>query len=252
MFIDPYPYQILGQTIDPTVGSGTLTGLSPAYVDADGEELDDWWQWQMIADLYVYSQDSGIFSTQVITYVGDGTANRLIATTANLTVGKAAVWVMGGVGAGVNSGSTIYRGTGMTGSRVIVANGYTSTVGIMGLGATGFTVSAGAFGTMNVANVTGENYTAIVISDQTTTNRYLKLGTYVGTGAGLVVSGVGTHAWIMGDSYWVFRSPEMAGDTTLRLMGGGSSVNTGFITALTGGSMTIGLDTRIQHLGRYV
>lgn len=130
---------------------------------------------------------TGSFDLQVLTYTGDGTSNRQIATDFPLDVGRVAVWVMGGVGAGAPLDLNCFRSTAMTaGTFVCGSSGYQPSQGIMTLNGAGFTVTPGNIAGLGFANATGQKYTAVILRDTTSDNHYLQLDIYDGLGSFLL------------------------------------------------------------------
>jgi hypothetical protein len=129
---------------------------------------------------------TGSFQAQVVTWTGDGSSNRLIPTTFSLATGVVAVWGCGGIdkSAGFNSEGNFFRHNGpdMLGTALLFGQNPVSGAGvdgITGFEAGGFRVSAGSF-VYNYGNTAGCKYCAIVISDTTSDNRYLQVGSYIG------------------------------------------------------------------------
>lgn len=244
MFIDPSPKLLLGQTISTTVGSGTLTGLSPAYVDADGQSWTTVnWQWVMIADKYQYGTATGFYKQQVIQYTGDGTANRLILTALDLTAGIVTVWITGGDGVTNITNYSCIKHTGLM--QAVIYNNAGALTGseIGAFEATGFRVS---LGTTVASNVNLVPYTAVIMQDTTSDNRYLSVGSYTGDGLAshniaVPGNGIPTHVWVFG-RYGAYRSPDFSGALSLTGLGGTTAsdpTNTSII-AVGPDSFTVG------------
>src|SRR5665213_3190953 len=168
--------------VSSAVAGGTLVGVN--YVDANGvlhPDVD--WQWQISVEPYFNTAAGapplGKWEQQIITYTGDGIADRLIPTAFPLNVGVVAVWV--------NPQTTrtpSFRHSGMTGTTMSIAP-FSTTQGIRAFQAGGFTVKDGA--TVKV-NESGSQYTAIVFRAATSDNRFMRVGGYQGLSA-IVTSG---------------------------------------------------------------
>lgn len=251
MFIDPAPPTVLGQVVSTSVGGGTLTGVD--YTDANG---DHWtsvdWQWQMIADRYQYGGTTGFYRQQVIQYTGDGTSNRLIPTALDLTVGNVVVWVQGGTVAG-DADIACMRHTGMTTTNSISGD-LGALIGITALQAAGFRVTVGAFLGTPIVNATGIKYTAVIMQDTTSDNRYLSLGSYAGNDAvGRVIpvngSSTPTHVWVFGRSA-AYKSVDIPGSDSLSSLHDNSTVSTTTgITAIGATSFTVGAGVNVNASG---
>jgi hypothetical protein len=116
----------------------------------------------------------GRWDQEVITYTGDGTAGRLIATSFALDVGTVFVIVFG-----TPSRSPTVRHSGMFGS-TWAGNPWQITWGIVAFQSGGFTVTNGPTSDWNQVNKTGDQYTAIVFRDTTVDHYYMEVGTYKG------------------------------------------------------------------------
>lgn len=185
----PYP-------VSSSTPSGTLTGVN--YVDANGVVHPDVdWQWNISVEPYLNTATGappvGTYDQQIVQYTGDGTANRLISTTLDLTKGVVAIWIAGGVQGDADINCFRHNGTAMLGTALIGSTTLQTTHGIMSFGATGFTVTDGSIVGVHFANGLNIKYTAIVLRDTTSDNRYLRVGTYTGLGANFVVA-MGVHA----------------------------------------------------------
>ena len=174
------------RTVSTSVPSGTLVGVN--YTDPNGVLWPDVdWEWQISVDGYLNTAtgDAGKYQQQVVIYTGDGTAGRVIPTTFPLDSGKVAIWICGSVGALENNDLNCFRhnDAAMLGTSIMGSSTLQIAAGIMAFGAAGFTVTAGTAGAgNNFANGSGIRYTAIVLRDTTTDNRYLQIGSYGGTG----------------------------------------------------------------------
>lgn len=140
---------------------------------------------------------TGKFEIQVVSWLGDGTSNRLIPTTFPLDSGVVAIWGVGGTdGVGAletnffrHNQTTVGIGA-MLGTSIMGVN----TDPIVGQGfvsfeAGGFRITAGSF-VANFGNTTGINYCAAVLRDTTSDNHYLRCGAYIGTATGVLVMNV--------------------------------------------------------------
>lgn len=134
---------------------------------------------------------TGKFESQIVTWVGDGSSDRLIPTTFPLDTGVVAIWGVGGQdGVGVTevnffrhnqstSGIGAMLGTALVGVNTDPVVGQ----GIVSFEAGGFRVTAGSFVAL-FANTTGVTYYAIVLRDTTSDNHCLRCGSYIGTATG--------------------------------------------------------------------
>lgn len=188
----PTPSVVVAGTpyaVSTAVAGGTLVGVN--YVDANGVLWPDVdWQWQISVEAYQNSAtgDLGKFESQVVTWTGDGTANRLIPTTFPLDTGVVAIWGCGGAEASGSTEVNFYRHNGMPGTALMaINNDPISTQGIMSFVAGGFTVTAGSF-VVPFANTVGVLYAAVILRDTTVDNRYMRVGTYWRPAASFVVS----------------------------------------------------------------
>ncbi len=198
--------------VDVTLGGGTLVGVN--YVDPNGVLYPDVdWTWAISVEAYLNGASGtlGTFDLQVVTWTGDGTAGRLIPTTFDLTQGQVAVWVFP-----QTSGQSSFRYRGMPGTALVQAP-VSTTGGIMTFTASGFTVTDDAPSSVFV-NFNTIKFTALVLRDTTTDNRYMRVGTYLGWPA---VNGLFTAN----------------ADGTMTLAGGGGvgAQNVGQAIAFTGG-----------------
>lgn len=196
---------------------------------------------------------TGTWQQQVVTYTGDGTANRGVATSFDLTKGVVAIYVFGGA---TMSAGPVYRHTGMTGS--IGACSPIDTVG----GITGFVNPAGGFG-FGVTNDLGQlaevntlshQYTAVIFSDTTSDNRYMQVGTYAGAGVLRTIPASGTllngkqltQLWIFGRSGTAaFCSSDFPARQSLSWAAEAKSL-TNQITALGVGTFSVGTDNNVN------
>lgn len=237
------------RTILASDRSGTLTGVS--YRDADGTiwtSVD--WQWMGIVESYVYANYDGKFSSQVITYTGDGTAARLIATTADLSGGKSVVWIFPDSTRDPEMRHSLMNGT------IGAVQPIETTNGIMTFAAGGFTITEG----LTHVNENGRLYTALVLNDR---GQHMAIGTYIVTApldglggsfntgltamsGGVPVAAQTTMAWIFGRSgQCVLAHDLMATGFSVSLAAEAKSTTTG-ITALGVGSVTYGSDNNVD------
>lgn len=130
---------------------------------------------------------SGKFEIAMVTWTGDGSSNRLIATPFSLASGLVAVWGCGGIdkAGGFNGECNFMRhnatsmlGTALCGLLTSPVSGG-GVDGITGFSAAGFTVSAGS-DVYTYGNTTNVKYIAVVLRDTTNDKRYLQIGNYKG------------------------------------------------------------------------
>lgn len=166
--------KVLGTSIS-TAANGVQTLTGQDYTDPNGQHFTDvTWEWQVEVQLFNVATSQTVFSQQVITYTGDGLANRLVPTTIDLSQGVTAIWIFGN-----NSGRAPVLAT----SAMIAAGKFAtysvypaSTVfGVTSLGATGFTVNTDATVDINRLSII---YTAIVWNDSAGTK--MQVGSYTG------------------------------------------------------------------------
>src|SRR5882672_4423277 len=183
IFVHPDAQNVLGTIVPLNVSGGTIF---TSYATPFGRSDRVVWEWQCDVQLdpavaYV-APTTGRYEQEIVTWVGDNAAGRLIPTTFDLTVGVVAVWICGGVGAGIKD-VNCFRYRGMSGTSIMGAGASpVTTYGIMSFTASGFTVTEGDFAGFPIANFLGNSYTAIVMRDTTGDNRYLRVGGYTGTG----------------------------------------------------------------------
>lgn len=185
IFVHPTSQDVLGTTVSLSDSGGTIpTSYATAYGRSD-RVVWEWQcdvQWQPEAVPFVASA-TGSYEQEVVRYVGDGTSARLIPTTFALDSGVVAVWVCDGVGAGQKGLNCFRHNQSMAGTSIMGNSGYDTTHGIMTFVSGGFTVTSGTLAGFPFANATGHKYTAIVLRDTTTDNRYVQVGTYQGIGS---------------------------------------------------------------------
>jgi len=246
-------------------GGGTLYGVN--WVDQNGTLHPDVdWAWAISVEPYLNGNASapplGTFDVRVVQYTGDGTANRAISSVQgalpalDLTKGVVAIWICGGAASVQDENCFRANHAAMTGTQIIGAgvNSADPSHGIMSFTATGFTVTDGSVAGFHFANKLNTLYTAVVLRDTTSDNRYLRTGRYTGTGSAKTVTALGkvtplTHLWVWGRGT-VYRSSEMAGDAAVTLAVEGQPT-TGKITALGAltPSFTIGTDNNVNSNG---
>lgn len=183
----PYPTASVevagvGYPVSSSTPSGTLVGVN--WVDGNGVVHPDVdWEWQISVEPYLQGASPGAYNQEIVAYTGDGTANRLIPTTLDLTQGKVVVWIFGGVGTTKDISCFRHNDAGMPGTAVMGSTSLDTTHGIMSFGATGFTVTDGSIVGVHFANKLNTKYRAVVMQDTTTDNRYLRIGSYTGLGS---------------------------------------------------------------------
>ncbi len=199
VYVDPSQASVLGVAISTSDSGGTV--LVP-YTTPFGRFDRVVWQWQCDVefDPAVVPQDPvllGKWEQQVIPYTGTGIPGRHVDTTFSLATGTVGVWVLPEAGSGIQL--SCFRHSGMAQAFGLVG-GLTAT-GITGFDATGFTVTDSANAKTNTL---GALYTALVIRDSTSDNRYLRVGSYAGTDLAHLTSVGGsntvTQVWLFGYS----------------------------------------------------
>lgn len=203
---------------------------------------------------------TGTFDVQIVSWTGDGTSNRLIPTTLALNTGVVAVWIEGGTVGVIDSGCFRANHASMNGTLVIGfgVGSIQTTAGIMSFAAGGFTVTAGSVAGAHFANFAGNKYTAIVLRDTTSDNRYLHTGRYTGNGtAGKVVTVAGTcpvplsHVWVWGRAVAYRSTADMSGDLSTTLANE-ANPNTGVITSIGTTNFVLGTNNNVNsNLGVY-
>lgn len=241
VFVESEVLTLLGQTIPTTSGSGTLTGVS--YTDGDGDvhtEVD--WVWTIDVIFYVAGAGSGRWDQEVITYVGNGVNGRTITTSFALNTGVVVVWVFP-----KSPGASTFRHSGMSAS--ITVQHVDAADGITGLTATGFTVSDDTGNNVRV-NVNLADYTAIVMRDTTSDNRYMTVGSYSGNGVDdreITTTLTPDLVWILG------RAQAGAHKSSLHPAAGSSAWSneskslTTQIKSFTSSSFTVGTDNNVNN-----
>lgn len=167
--------QVLGVGISTSAnGPQTLSGVT--YTDPNGTAFTTvTWEWLISVELF--TGGVGKFEEQVVTWTGDGTTNRLIPTTVDLSSGLVSVWGCGGAaGVGTTQINFFRHNQNMGGTMVMGITGL-QTDGILSFEAGGFRVSPGVSSGL-WGNTTGVPYTAVVLKDGTSDRRYMRVGTY--------------------------------------------------------------------------
>jgi len=182
--------KVNGVSITPDGTQNGVQTLSSSYTDPNGQTFSTvTWAWQVEVQLFTVI-NGGKFQQQIVTWTGDGTSNRLIPTTFDLTQGVTAVWGVGGIdkAGGFNSEANFFRHnqSSMTGTALFFSTNPVSTAetgagtdGITAFTSGGFRVSAGSF-VVNYANTLNVKYAALVVNDTSFDNRYLQVGSYLG------------------------------------------------------------------------
>jgi hypothetical protein len=183
IFVHPSAQQVLGVPVTLTDSGGTIF---ISYATPYGRSDRVIWQWQCDVEFNPVAQPiiTGKYEQQIVQYTGDGTSARLIPTTFPLDTGVVAIWICGGP---ATDDLNVFRhnNPSMGGTQVMGSGSAPdATHGIMTFTAAGFTVTAGTLVGITFANGNTRKYTAIVLRDSTSDNRYLRVGTYSGVGAG--------------------------------------------------------------------
>lgn len=194
---------------------------------------------------------TGTFTLALVSYTGDGSANRQIPTAIDLTQGVVAIWLCGQGADDLNvfrANHAAMLGTSIMGAGV---GNPVTTSGIMGFGAFGFLVTDGTFIGEHYANRSGVNYTAVVMRDTTSDNRYLRTGRYVGDGSTpRVITTLGkatqiTHVWIWGRSV-AYSSTDFLGDAAVTLANE-ADPTTGMVSGFGNAAFTIGSNNNVNN-----
>lgn len=260
-FPNPVPSVIIAGVAYPVnvnAGGATLFGVN--YVDPNGQLHPDVdWAWSISVEGYTNTNAAapplGTFDVAVVQYTGDGTSNRAIAAGLDLTKGVVAIWICGVGNPLTTRDINIFRANhaAMLGTS-IMGNGVGLPVtgsGIMAFTSTGFTVTDGNVVGTHYANGSTTKYTAIVLRDTTTDNRYLRTGRYLGNNtAGRVITTPGaatplTHVWVWGRSV-AYRSTDFVGDAAVELANEADPL-TGVMSAFGSPSFTIGTDNNVNN-----
>lgn len=175
---------VLGTPISTSLdGVQTLTGQD--YTDPHGNHFTSvTWEWAVEVQ-FLTVRDGGKFEVEIVNYTGDGTSDRLIPTTLDLSSGVVAIWGCGGAnGLGTNEANFFrHNNPTMAGTAVCAINSAPLAGGITDFQSGGFLVTAGV-SSLNYANTSGIPYTALVCKDSTFDNRFMQVGTYTGLAGG--------------------------------------------------------------------
>lgn len=176
VFTVPAQSVVNGTTITPDATQNGVQTLASAYTDANGQTFASvTWAWQVEVQFYSILAEE-VFTQEIVTWTGDGSANRLIPVTADLTVGESAVWILGSIPVLCTS-SMIAAGKHATYS----IDPASTTLGVMTMENGGFRITGGT----NVSvNVNTTHYMAIVWNS--TRGVKMKTGTYTGSYDGTV------------------------------------------------------------------
>lgn len=179
VFTVPAQSKVLGTTIATNLdGVQSLGGQS--YTDPNGMLYTTvTWEWAVEVQFFAVA-DRKTFSQQVVTWTGDGAANRLIPTSIDLSTGVTAIMIFGTVATPVLCTSAmIAAGKHATWS----ISPASTTLGVMTMEATGFRVTNGASVNVNQAAVL---YTAVVWNDG---GDKMQVGSYAGAYDGVTATG---------------------------------------------------------------
>ena len=238
IFVHPDALNVLGVPITLAESGGTI---AISYASPFGRFPQVVWTWQCEVTFDPAVQTAqGAWDQQVVTWAGDGTTGRLIATTFPLNIGVVAIWVF-------PQSSTArlasFRHSAMAGTTGSCSPARTDS-GIMAFTSAGFTVTDNLAQGVSV-NEVGQSYTAIVFRDTTTDQRYLHVGSYHGWGhintAGTFVFGSNLvtcgsfNVWDAGRSY----TAPLAGPSYIASVPDGSH----FVAGYPSGSTYAGVDT---------
>jgi hypothetical protein len=219
ILVPPQFQNVLGVPISLADSGGTIM---MAYTDPNGVVWDRVvWKWQCDVQFNAtVVSPAGSYQQEIVTWVGDGASNRLIPTSFPLDSGAVAIWICGcGLGAEISNNLDCFRHSGMTGTSVMGSTTLQTAAGIMTLGASGFTVTAGSIVGLPFANGANKHYTAIVMRDTTVDNNYLHIGEYTGNGVipvdGQIIPFASTapitpftHLWIWGANGVYTANPD--------------------------------------------
>lgn len=242
------------RVVSSGVGGGTLVGVN--WVDAAGVTHPDVdWSWTVGVELYSgASTFLGKWEQQVVTWTGDGSSGRLIPTTLDLSTGAVAIWVFP-----QTTYNSLFRYRGANGTAMVGTAGAfnpgDTLGGIMSFTASGFTVTDHtAVNTRPNTNLI--QYTALVLRDSTSDNRYMRFATYnpfsPDWDAGHSVPFAGatrtlTQAWIFGRTgQYVFGSDDFVAPNSVSF-GIEAKTVTNQITALGVGALTVGTDNNVNN-----
>jgi len=182
-----------GTTITPDGTQNGVQTLASSYTDPNGQTFSTvTWAWQ-VEVVFLTVAGLGQYDQEIVTWTGDGTANRLIPTSFALDSGVVAIWGVGGANGNGTGDANFFRHNGsmMTGTAVAGIGSNPLADGIVDFVAGGFHVSAGA-SSLTYANTSGVSYVAVVCKDSTFDNRYMRVGSYVGLGSS-ALSVLATH-----------------------------------------------------------
>ena len=185
ILVFPQALNVLGVPISINESGGTI---AISYASPFGRFDRVIWEWccEVTYDPAVVPAEGG-WSQDVVTWDGDGTTGRLIATAFPLDVGTVAIWIF------VQPNTALlncFRHNAMAGTTGAFSPAAT-TGGIMSFTAAGFTVQDSSPGENTFPNSVGQSYTAVVLQDTTTDARYLHVGEYHGR-SDIVTSGTFT------------------------------------------------------------
>ena len=195
---------------------------------------------------------TGKWQQQVLTYTGTG-ALQSIPTNFALNTGVVMVWVFPQA---TGTNVPCFRNSDMPGT--ISGNSYPpdATHGIVSFLSTGFTVLDNALNGIDI-NILGHVYTAIVLSDTTSDNRYMIAGSYPGTA--FAVSTIPTlttsfsiypvtQLWIPSSGQTVFDSDLIATGESIGLTDAAVDI-TNMVTSLGTGQFAIGNSPYVNGVG---
>lgn len=170
--------QVLGNVVSG--GADGVQTLVTPYTDPHGYvHTSVTWEWLTEVVLYSVASDQDTWDQQVVTWTGDGTSNRLIPTTFDLTTHPTFVWVFP-----TATQAPSFRHSGMAGT-TISAFPPTLTGGIMAFQSGGFTVTDDGISSCRV-NTNLNLYSALVVR---ASSKYMALASWTGLGA-LSTSGI--------------------------------------------------------------
>ena len=201
IFVHPDAQNVLGVPITLAETGGTIF---ISYASPFGRVDRVVWQWQCEVTYdpaVVAGPVSGEWNQAVFTYIGTGVNGTLVPTPFSIdpTTCTACVWVFPQA-----TFQPSFRHSGMSNGSVMASSALVPGSGITAFGSGGFLVTDNNGQQINV-NQLSSHYTAVVIADSTSNNRYLRVGDY----AGNAVGGVGTQAIVIPGTFaptllWVF------------------------------------------------
>jgi len=247
-------------TVSASTLNGTITGVS--YTDANGvAQTTANWQWVGLANSGTYAVGGGgKWSQQILTYTGDGTSNRLIATAVDLSAGSRVVWIW----PSLTYDATVCTDDMLTQGKTAlmsVGTNQTTTGGIMSMVAGGFTVKDDAGQGVHV-NTNGATYTAVILSD--TSGLKMRTGHYQAhTSPNPTVtlpSGVTpTMLWVFGRvGVAVIQNTDMPIGGSVSLEAEAKSLTNQIVTVVPpsdlghAGTFTLGTDNNVNDTGTIV